>query len=100
MPDTAIKFLRRDVDLTNAQTNAPLIPPANAITSFWVAAMPAGLTASLKFGNKQDIPLANGLNITWDCEEENEGVFLTTTPALPGQTLTIIFGISPFKVGG
>lgn len=95
-----IRFLRRDIDLTQAQTNAEIVPPGNNVNSFWVAAMPGGLTASLRFGQKPPIPIVSGLNIEFDeCTAENEGIFLTTSPALPAQTLSIIFGVG-IAVGG
>jgi hypothetical protein len=94
MPNTPFRYLRRDVDLTSALSDSEVIPAANPVQSVWVAALPAGITASLTFGNKQPFPISDGLNIEFgDCQEENQGIKITTTPAAPGQVCTLIFGV-------
>lgn len=96
MANKPLTYLRKDVDLTSAPASPASIDIPNGIevASVWVASLPAGITASLFFGTKQGIPLLDGLAIDFgECVTENGGVKIVFSPAAPGQTIVLIFGV-------
>lgn len=85
-------YIRVDVDLGTALTKFVLASQRVRCVSLNALSVPAGLTqCDVNWGTKAAIPIQDG--DTWKFDPEEDGIFLTTSPALPGQIATFVIGV-------
>jgi len=98
---SAPQYTRLDLDLATARTASPIVERGKAVTSVCVLALPAGVSASLAFGdNKPFLPLlTQGQSFNGICPPADEGLYFTNPLSAGIVTLYIGFG-DAFSVVG
>lgn len=85
-------YEKKQVDLASATSLFPIGQRNTRYVSLIVKTLPAGLTtAEVAWGNKPGFPVSEGECYAFDPEEN--GIFFTWSPNLPGQEALFILGV-------
>lgn len=85
-------YVLKQVDLTTALTRLPIGERATKLVTLIVVRLPAALTtAVVSWGQKQGFPVAEGDSYSFAPEED--GIFFTWSPNLPGQEALFVMGV-------
>lgn len=96
-------YTREDVDLTAAPPSGVVVAaPGRVVSAVYFPTIPGGLAnVSVRYGsNPAFIPVVAGDFFDLECDEEDEGVFVTFSPPLPGSFLPVFVFGTPTKVNG